>query len=142
MENYVTTYDWMLELGLKGVEINAFAVIFSFWKEGKVFQGSASYLGRWMGVASKKTVRTALSKLVKKGLVEKRERWEKGEKFCDYRPNMSGAKITPGGVTNAPGGGVNFTPHTYRPDSDSDKKEINNKEIHLSVEEFRKQHRT
>lgn len=143
MEPYITLQGWMLELGLKPGELIAFAVIYSFGKDGDWFRGSASYLGKWMGVSSKKTVRTALSTLLEKGLIEKRERWEKGEKLCDYRVVGSRVKITPGGVGNAQGGGVKFTSHNNRPDSDSDKKEIykESEEVHLSVDEFLKSHR-
>ena len=138
MEPYVKICEWMLGLGLKCTEINAFAVIWSFGKDGEWFQGTASYLGRWMGVSKKETVRKALGKLVSKGLVEKRDRWEKGKKYCDYRPVR---KTAHPGPKNGQGDGPKIGPHIYRPDSNSDKKEINNEEFHLSVEEFRKEHR-
>ena len=134
-DHFVPIYDWMLELGLKPGELIAFAVIYSFWKkDGGWFHGSASYLAKCIGVKKNETVYKTLASLVKKGMVEKRERWEKGEKFCDYQP----VRKTDGG---RPENGVGTSPknghHYNRPDYTKDyKKEINNKEIHLSVEEF------
>lgn len=137
MAHYIMIYDWMLELGLKGVEINAFAVIFSFWKEGKVFQGSASYLGKWMGVSSRNTVRSALNTLIRKGLVEKTERWRNGEKLCDY----TCSKIAQGYSKTDQGTCSNIAHHNNRAESDSNKKEIKNKEVRLTPDEWRKAHR-
>ena len=150
MDRYVTIYDWMLELGLKPCELIAYSVIWSFWKEGKVFTGSASYLAKWMGVSRKHTVYDALTSLVEKGHILKTEKWEKGQHLCDYRPvrkaHQAGAKTVPGaGAKTVPGAGAKTDLHNNRPDrdrpySDSDKKEY--KEIvQLSLEEFRKSHR-
>ena len=150
MDRYVTIFDWMLELGLNGRELNAYAVIYSFGKSGDWFTGSASYLGKWMGVRKKDNVYRALSALMDKGLIEKRERWERGQKLCDYRPTPKRGQGNPGkGAGATPVTGPGPTPkkglHNNRPDrdrpySDSDKKEY--KEIvQLSLEEFRKSHR-
>ena len=150
MDRYVTIYDWMLELGLKPCELIAYSVIWSFWTQGMVFTGSASYLAKWSGVKKKETVYKALSSLVSKGLVEKRERWKNGEKVCDYNPVQKTDQGSPkkgqgGGPKNGPGpypknGHHNNRSDSNRSDSDSDKKEY--KEIvQLSLEEFRKSHR-
>ena len=150
MDRYVTIFDWMLELGLNGRELNAYAVIYSFGKSGDWFTGSASYLGKWMGVRKKDNVIRALSALVDKGLIEKRERWERGQKLCDYKPSpIRGQGIPKKGTGAMPKSGTGPMPekgiHNNRPDrdrpySDSDKKEY--KEIvQLSLEEFRKSHR-
>ena len=141
MDRYVKIYDWMLELGLNGRELNALAVITSFGKDGEWFTGSASYLGKWMGVTRKHTILDALSSLVKKGLIEKRERWEKGQHLCDYRPVRSthqyGANAHRGGAESSPGPGAKSSLHNNRPDSDSDnKKEIYKEMVHLTVDEF------
>jgi len=150
MEHYVKIYDWMLELGLNGRELNALAVITSFGQDGGWFQGSASYLGRWMGVKKKETVRIALKSLVDKHLVEKRDRWEKGEKFCDYKPVRKTAQVgrepAQSGPKNGQGGGPKNGHHYNRPDTNSDsyieKKEIYKETFcHLSVEDFKKGHR-
>ena len=133
MDRYVKIYDWMLELGLNGRELNALAVITSFGRDGEWFQGSASYLGRWMGVTRRQTVMRALGTLIGKGLIEKRERWEKGEKYCDYRPIR---KTHRGCAENARGVCAENAHHNNRPESDSDKKEIYKEMGHLSVADF------
>lgn len=101
-DHFVPIYDWMLELGLNGRELNAFAVVYSFWKkDGGWYQGSASYLAKWMGVKDKHTVINALTSMVGKGILEKRERFEKGQHLCDYRPCE---KFTRGMLENNTGG--------------------------------------
>ena len=134
MDAYVKVYGWMLELGLKPGEILAFAVIFSFGKDGEWFQGSASYLAEHIGVKDRDTVFKYLSSLVGKGLLERRERWEKGQKLCDYRPTE---KTGRGDPKNGQGAYRKNGLHNNRPDSNRDNsKEINNKENHISMEEF------
>jgi hypothetical protein len=140
MGNYIKVYDWMLELGLRPSELLAFAVIYSFGKDGEWFQGSASYLGKWMGVKKKDNIIRALSSLVNKGLLEKHEKWEKGQKMCDYRPVPNrGRGIPKTGIGGIPESGIhNNRPDTYRDNN----KEIKNKErVHLSVDEFMKKHK-
>ena len=128
MASYVTIQDWMLDLGLTSSELMAYAVICSFGQDGKWFQGSASYLGWWMGTKRKATVIEALNSLVKKGLVKKRERLDGGVHRCDYRPVRQP-------VRKAYRTGTESVPHNTI-DNPIGEKEINNKEIHLSVEEF------
>lgn len=128
MASYVTIQDWMLDLGLTSSELMAYAVICSFGQDGKWFQGSASYLGWWMGTKRKATVLEALASLVEKGLVLKRERTEGGARRCDYRPVRRQ-------VRKAYRTGTESVPHNTI-DNTIGEKEINNKEIHLSVEEF------
>ena len=140
MDGYVKVYGWMLELGLNARELNALAVIVSFWEAGKWFQGSASYLGKWMGTDCTKTVLRTLSTLTRKELVEKRERWEKGQKLCDYKP---GTKCPGGTVKMSQGATDKMSLHKNRPDSNRDNsKEINNKErVTMSPEDFHRLHR-
>ena len=128
MASYVTIQDWMLDLGLTGTELMAYAVICSFGQDGKWFQGSASYLGWWMGTKRKATVIEALNALVKKGLVQKRDRMDGGVRRCDYRPVRRQ-------VRKAYRTGTESVPHNTI-DNPIGEKEINNKEIHLTVEEF------
>lgn len=134
MAGYVTIQEWMLDLGLTGSELMAYAVICSFGQDGNWFQGSASYLGWWMGCKRKHTVLDTLASLVEKGLVQKRERWDRGKKMCDYRPvrrqvrktHRTGAESAPHNTIDIPIG----------------IKEINNKErATMSPEEFHQKHR-
>ena len=139
MDGYVKVYDWMRELGLRPGELLAFAVIFSFGKDGDWFTGSASYLAKWIGVKDRDTAFKYLNALVTKGLLEKRERWERGQHLCDYRPTEKTGRGYPKNRQGAyPKNGL----HKNRPDSNRDNiKEINNKEIHLPVEDFIKNHK-
>ena len=130
MASYITIQDWMLDLGLSGTELMAYAVICSFGEDGKWFQGSASYLGWWMGTKRKHTVLDALAKLVEKGLVMKRERIDRGVKRCDYRPVRRQ-------VRKEHRTGAETAPHNTIDNPMGIKKEINNKEmVHLTVDEF------
>lgn len=73
------------DLHLKGNELLVFSVIWGFSQDGSSwFKGSRGYLADWCG-ASKGTVDNVLAKLVSKGLVEKRKRFENGVTLCDYR---------------------------------------------------------
>lgn len=135
-DHFVPIYDWMLELGLNGRELNAFAVVYSFWKkDGGWYKGSASYLAKWMGVKDKHTVISALSSLMLKGLLEKRERFEKGQRLCDYKPCE---KITRGTSENNTGPMSKNRTHYNRPDKTKDKKKEIYKEsfTHLPVDDF------
>lgn len=130
MASYVTIQDWMLDLGLTSSELMAYAVICSYGQGGNWFQGSASYLGWWMGTKRKATVLDALASLVTKGFVEKRERWDRGKKMCDYRPVRRRVRKEYRTDTET-------VPHNTIDNPMGIKKEINNKEmVHLTVDEF------
>ena len=137
---FVTIYDWMLELELSSTEVSALAVIYSFRKkDGGWFTGSASYVAKWMS-RHRNTATTALASLVKKGLLERRERWANGEKNVDFRVTQ---KLCRGIPNNCAGGCPKSVQHIDSSDkySSDNLKEINNKEIHLTVEEFINQHK-
>lgn len=73
------------EMGLKGSELMAYALVFGFSQDGESwFTGSRAYVAEWLGV-SRKTVTTTMASLVANGFVERRERVENGVTFCDYR---------------------------------------------------------
>lgn len=128
---YLTQLEWMLELDLRGGnELAAYALVYGFSKDGKSwYQGSASYVARWL----KCTVRTAretLHRLAERGLLETRERVENNVRFVDYRvaawsvgggrEKSSGVgKIFPGGRENfSLGGRENFSPHNTTIDNE------------------------
>jgi hypothetical protein len=86
-----------------------------------------------MGTKRKATVLEALASLVKKGLVIKRERWDKGKKMCDYRPVRQQ-------VRKAYRTGTETVPHNTI-DNPMDKKEIYKERATMSPEEFKRMHR-
>ena len=124
--NYLAIMDWMLELGLNHLELTAYAIVWSFSRDGESwFQGTANYIARWMCVADKRPALKALSSLIDKGLIQKRDRWEKGVHFCDYKAVRGDALkalgVMPekhrGGTSNAPGGGASEASHNKRIDN-------------------------
>ena len=70
-DNYYVTYGWMVnELGLRGNELQIFALIYGFSQSNKQFNGSISYLAEWIG-GRRATAQAVLDRLVKKGLITK-----------------------------------------------------------------------
>ena len=81
-ESYVVLRPFMVEeLGLKGSELVAYALIYGFSQDGESwFTGSAQYVADWCGIARRNAI-DVLQKLTEKGLVEK-ARTGRG---CAYR---------------------------------------------------------
>ena len=80
------------ELGLKGSELVAYALIYGFSQDGESwFTGSAQYVADWCGIARRNAI-NVLQKLTEKGLVEK-VRTGRG---CAYRAckNITGDKTS------------------------------------------------
>lgn len=68
-QRYIVIQEWMLELGLSGSELLAYALIYGFCQDGESdFHGSAAYVARWCGVSREWAVRI-LGKLVDIGLI-------------------------------------------------------------------------
>lgn len=92
-ESYVVLRPFMVEeLGLKGSELVAYALIYGFSQDGESwFTGSAQYVADWCGIARRNAV-NVLQKLTDKGLVEK-VRTGRG---CAYRVcrNITGDKTS------------------------------------------------
>ncbi len=85
-ENFYVTHGWMRKkLGLKGNELDVYAIIYGFSQtENQFFTGSHQYLAEWVGV-SRQTIITCLNSLIKKGLIIKKEKIVNGVKFCEYK---------------------------------------------------------
>nr|UVX80478.1 MAG: Replication initiator protein A (RepA) N-terminus [Bacteriophage sp.] len=71
-ESYVVLRPFMVgELGLKGSELVAYALIYGFSQDGESwFTGSAQYVADWCGIARRNAI-GVLRRLTEKGLVEK-----------------------------------------------------------------------
>lgn len=68
-QRYIVIQEWMLELGLVGSELVAYALIYGFCQDGESdFHGSASYVAQWCNVRREQAVRI-LRKLVDMGLL-------------------------------------------------------------------------
>lgn len=93
-ESYVVLRPFMVEeLGLKGSELVAYALIYGFSQDGESwFAGSAQYVADWCGITRRNAI-NVLQKLTDKGLVEK-VRTGQG---CAYRvcKNITGEKTSP-----------------------------------------------
>lgn len=71
-EWFYTITQSMLELGLRGTELNLFAVLYGYsQKDDGCFYGTRATLAERCGVSSRKTIDQALTSLIEKGLVKK-----------------------------------------------------------------------
>lgn len=84
--NYIAIQGWMIEqLGLKGNELLAYALIHGFSQDGKnQFTGSLTYIQQWLNCAHSTAVLT-LQSLVKKQLIKKHEIHHNNQKYCTYQ---------------------------------------------------------
>ena len=92
-ENYYQISGWMLnQLGLKGTELNIFAIIYGFTQdENSEFKGSLNYMCEFTGV-SKPSVIKAINALIDKELVIKTEYLVNNVKQNGYKVNMGVVK--------------------------------------------------
>lgn len=88
-DNYYQVSGWMINrLGLKGTELQVFAIIYGFSQDGESwFSGSLAYLEDWTS-ATKPTVIKALKELVDKEFVVKDTNAVNGVTFNRYKANM------------------------------------------------------
>lgn len=119
-DNFYVTHGWMInDLGLSGIELDVYAIIYGFSQDGKSeFTGSVKCLEEWTG-KTKKTIIETLKSLVSKGYIKKREcevaNHIKIVSYMAVRPDgenyTGGVKNTPGRCKNCTGGGVKITPN-------------------------------
>ena len=126
-ENYYQIQGWMINrLGLKGVPLNVYAIIYGFSQDGEnEYTGSLQYLCDFCGGVSKPTIINALKSLVEAGYLIRREEFINGVQFNRYKANLPLLKnlyypdkeILTEGVKKFNGGGKETLPN----------KEVNNK---------------
>lgn len=109
-ENYIVVQGWMRkELGLKGYELLAYALIFGFCQDGEsTFKGSLSYVAEWLG-CSKPTAISTLKNLVTKGLIERIEEPINGILFVRYRVLTTSKETLPPSQKSLQGESRNLT---------------------------------
>lgn len=87
------------DLGLKGNELLAYALIYGFTQDGETwFTGSSKYIAEWLNI-DRRNVLAVLQKLVDKGLLIKNEKIINGVKLCDYKA-VTGSDETSQGMMN------------------------------------------
>ena len=135
-ENYYTITGFMINrLGLKGVPLNVYALIYGFSQDGaSEFTGSLQYLCDFCGGVSKPTIIKALKELTEAGFIIRREEYVNSLCFPRYKANLpllknfnGGSKETLTGVVkNFNGGGKETLPNNKDNNKSIDNKDINN----------------
>lgn len=89
-ENYYQVQGWMINrLGLKGVPLSVYAIIYGFSQDGESeYTGSLQYLCDFLGGVSKPTVINALKSLVESNYIHRHEQVINGVQFNRYKANL------------------------------------------------------
>lgn len=141
-ENYYQIQGWMINrLGLKGITLSVYAIIYGFSQDGEnEFTGSLQYLCDFTGGTSKPTIIKALKDLVENGYLLRREEVINGVQFNRYKTNLpllknfnGGSKeILTGEVKNLNGGSKEILPNNTNNNNLSKSKDIDNIIAHLN----------
>lgn len=84
-EWFYTITQRMQELGLKGVELNLYAIIYGYSQEDDgCFYGTRSTLAKRCGVSSLRTIDKALESLIRKGFVQKKMMAQGAQSIIGY----------------------------------------------------------
>ena len=154
-ENYYQITGWMLNrLGLKGVQLNVYAIIYGFSQDGETeFQGCVQYLCDACGVSSRNTIRVALNELVEKGYILRREEYINNVKYVRYRASLEALsfgggsqnlstpaqKLSRGVVNNCTGGSQNLSRGIANFDHNNNINNNNHNDINITVEIIKKE---
>ncbi len=142
-ENYYQIQGWMINrLGLKGVTLSVYAIIYGFSQDGEnEYTGSLQYLCDFTGGTTKPTVIKALKELVEKKYIYRREEYINGVQFNKYRVNLpllknfnGGSKeILTGAVKEFNGGSKETLPNNNINNKSLNNEKINNIIAHLNA---------
>lgn len=107
-DNYITVPGFaIVELGLSGNELLCYSLIYGFTQDDETeFRGSLNYVASALNV-TRQNAKKIIDRLIERGLIEKREMYFSGVKFCHYvakRNNNGVAEIATGGCRNNNGG--------------------------------------
>lgn len=125
-------------LGLKGVPLNVYAIIYGFSQDGESeFTGSLQYLCDFCGGVSKPTIIKALKILTEAGFILRREEYINTVCFPRYRVNLPllknfngvGKETSTEAVNNLNGGDKETLPNNKK-----DNNTFNNKDINITGE--------
>ena len=134
--NYYQIQGWMInQLGLKGVTLSVYAIIYGFSQDGEnEYTGSLQYLCDFCGGVSKPTIIKALKDLTANQYILKREEFVNNVQFNRYKVNLpllkkfnGGSKeILTGVVKNFNGGSKEILPNNNINNKSLENKDINN----------------
>lgn len=105
-ENFITVPGFaIVELGLSGNELLCYSLIYGFTQDKETeFRGSLNYVASALNV-TKQNAKKIIDRLIDRGLIDKREMYFSGVKFCHYVANRYGVtEIATGGYQNNNGG--------------------------------------
>ena len=130
IDNYITVPGFaIVELGLSGNELLCYSLIYGFTQDKETeFRGSLNYVASALNV-TKQNAKKIIDRLIDRGLVEKREMFFSGVKFCHYVANSHGvAEIATGCYQNSNGGVAEIATGGVA------KTATNNKELNNSID--------
>ena len=107
IDNYITVPGFaIVELGLSGNELLCYSLIYGFTQDKETeFRGSLNYVASALNV-TKQNAKKIIDRLIDRGLVEKREMYFSGVKFCHYVANRYGVADSATGRYQNNNGGV------------------------------------
>ena len=115
--NYYVVHGWMREMGLKGLQLDLYAIIYGFCQDnGSAFYGTISYLEEFTGF-SRRAVIDALNDLVGKGFIRKDiedlGQQVKRVKYSCIKEQIciGSAEFAQEGMQNLQGGCADFAPN-------------------------------
>lgn len=109
-KDFLSFSGWMrTDLGLSGVELFAYALVFQFSQSSAgIYKGGSKYLASWIG-CSDNTARKSLKSLVARGYIIEHSGKVNGVPFCHYTSNLEVVpQILRGGTSNLEVGTSNF----------------------------------
>lgn len=108
--NYYVVHGWMRKMGLKGLQLDLYAIIYGFCQDnGSAFYGTISYLEEFTGF-SRRAVIDALNDLVKKGYIRK-DIEDLGQQVKRVKYSCIKEQICIGSAEFAQGGCADFAPN-------------------------------
>ena len=124
-ENYFVVFGWMRALGLKGLQLELYAIIYGFSQDSAgAFYGTLSYLEELTGF-NRRTIIDNLNEMAEKGLIVKEQEtisnMIRNRYICT--PRRGGEENARGVVKNLHGGGEFFSPNNKEYNKDINIKE-------------------